>query len=52
MLPTVLISATIGRSPAHERTEAMREWGAANGFKVNGRGGVSTELQNAHHAAN
>ena len=30
----------------------MREWGAANGFKVSGRGRVSTELQNAYHAAN
>ena len=29
-----------------------REWGAANGFNVSGRGRVSTELQNAYHAAN
>ena len=40
------------RGSDKNQLKAMREWGAANGFKVNGRGGVSTELQNAHHAAN
>ena len=35
-----------------DQLKAMREWGAANGFKVSGRGRVSTELQNAYHAAN
>jgi hypothetical protein len=30
--------------------KAMREWGAAHGFKVSGRGRVSKELQDAYHA--
>ena len=48
-------SAT-GRSTSRgsdkNQLKAMREWGTANGFKVSGRGRVSTELQNAYHAAN
>ena len=33
-------------------TQAMREWGKANGHKVSDRGRVSAELQAAYHAAN
>lgn len=45
--------STSGRGRADkEQLAAMRAWGEANGFKVNTRGRLSQELQDAYHAAN
>ena len=45
-------SRSTSKGPDKNQLKAMREWGAANGFKVSSRGRVSAELQNAYHAKN
>jgi hypothetical protein len=34
-----------------EQLQAIRDWGRRNGFTVNDRGRISSELQDAYHAA-